>query len=222
MIALKKITSQLRNLSVLFGSAGDLADALESILNDINAVKEGYWDVYKEDGWKWSASSRSHVYSGPMFGRAFMPEFTICVSNGRLACQVGIGVHGCGVEFDLASGVPTYLWADYGPSYRCWGEDCSTPTARHKMVAKSLVAMPGNWGITDNGQLMAWPRFLGNYADAEGFFASWALHWLNSDPSESGADVHAAVSHDVGIGLPLHHLRFDGHEYELVFLGGAE
>lgn len=143
MIALQKITTQLRNLSGLFGSAGYLADALESAgLGNYGKILDGYYDIaydFDEEtpGWDMTISFRSHVYSGPMSGRAFMPEFTVGIFGGRLACLVGIGVHGCGVEFDLASGVPTYIWADSKPSCQCWG-DCRTQEERCQKVARCL------------------------------------------------------------------------------------
>jgi len=117
-MAIEKIANTLNKIGSKFGSARDLAEAIEEfgLFNGKAFCKEGWGldhsaDVtvpyaYAEQGWVW-----------PEFGAILDKE------NDKWYCSVGFGVHGLDLTFDTKTGELIDIIPDDVPSNWCWDSD---------------------------------------------------------------------------------------------------
>jgi len=117
-MVIEKIANTLNKIGSKFGSARDLAEAIEEfgLFNGKAFCKEGWGLDYTADvtvpyasaqqGWAW-----------PEFGAILDKE------NDKWYCSVGFGVHGLDLTFDTKTGELIDIIPDDVPSNRCWGTD---------------------------------------------------------------------------------------------------
>jgi len=117
-MVIEKIANTLNKIGSKFGSARDLAEAIEEfgLFNGKAFCKEGWGldytaDVpvpyaYAEQGW-----------ALPEFGAILDKE------NDKWYCSVGFGVHGLDLTFDTKTGELIDIIPDDVPSNWCWDTD---------------------------------------------------------------------------------------------------
>ena len=117
-MAIEKIANTLNKIGSKFGSARDLAEAIEEfgLFNGKAFCKEGWGLDYTADvtvpyasaqqGWAW-----------PEFGAILDKE------NDKWYCSVGYGVHGLDLTFDTKTGELIDIIPDDVPSNWCWDSD---------------------------------------------------------------------------------------------------
>ena len=122
MIALKtkrqhKVIETLLKLSPLFGSARDLAEAVEEF---------GLFDgkaFFKDDGWGLDYTADfSNPYAYALQGWA-NPEFGAIMTDRIWYCCVGYGKHYLILGFDGRNGELVHIEPDDFESSRCWKEN---------------------------------------------------------------------------------------------------
>ena len=117
-MVIEKIANTLNKIGSKFGSARDLAEAIEEfgLFNGKAFCKEGWGLDYSADvtvpyasaqqGWAW-----------PEFGAILDKE------NDKWYCSVGYGVHGLDLTFDTKTGELIDIIPDDVPSNWCWDSD---------------------------------------------------------------------------------------------------